>query len=498
MVTPRDELTPLERSLLLLVAVRGAQLAGQTARIARLEEEKAELERRLARLERLVSRNSGNSSMPPSTDDQPGKTAPKRQRKPPAGGGRGKRAGGAGFGLAWSDDRDVVRVPHRPEGVCGCGADLADAADLGVADCFQQVEIPLVSARREQHEMHQARCGCGRTHIAARPAGAPGSAIGIGANLRALVVYLLVYQHVPVDRCVQLIADLTGAKVSAGFVHGMLIRCAELIGEVTHWIWTLILLAKVVGLDETPLRVGPKNTKKYVLSASTEWLTAFHLGKRDLPSFIGFGIMPWYRGVIVHDRYQLYFHRFWRVGGHQACLSHLLRDFEDAGQTYPGAIWPEQAQRALRGLIHQASLAREAGRAEIAPRLRGPLITEFRQAVVVGLHDVPRVPGAKNQVRQKPGRELLEFCRDHQDWVLAFCHDTEISPTNNLSERDLRPEKTQQKISGRLTSEDATQARLDLRGYISTARKHGIAIMDALRDAVIGTPWRPPGPAAVP
>ena len=27
----------------------------------------------IARLERIISRNSGNSSMPPSTDDQPGK-----------------------------------------------------------------------------------------------------------------------------------------------------------------------------------------------------------------------------------------------------------------------------------------------------------------------------------------------------------------------------------------------------------------------------------------
>ncbi|MEO3863899.1 transposase [Acrocarpospora sp. B8E8] len=322
--------------------------------------------------------------------------------------------------------------------------------------------------------------------------------IGIGANLRALVVYLLVYQHVPVDRCVQLIADLTGAEVSRGFVHGMLTRCAALLGEVTHWIWTLLLLAKVIGLDETTLRVGPKSAKRYALSASTDTLTAFHLGKRDLASFIGFGFMPWYRGVIVHDRYGLYFHRFWQVAGHQACQSHLLRDFEDAGQAYPGTTWPEQAQRALRGLIHQHNLARQAGQSEITPQLRDPLITEFRRAVVVGLHDVPRVPGPKKQVKQKVGRELLEFCRDHEDWVLAFCYGAGIWPTNNLSERDLRPEKTQQKISGRLTSEDATQARLDIRGCISTVRKHGVPVMRALRDVITGTPWRPPMPTAVP
>ncbi len=40
--------------------------------------------------------------------------------------------------------------------------------------------------------------------------------------------------------------------------------------------------------------------------------------------------------------------------------------------------------------------------------------------------------------------------------------------SNNISERGVRPLKTQQKVSGRLTSEDATQDRLDIRSYIDT------------------------------
>jgi hypothetical protein len=59
------------------------------------------------------------------------------------------------------------------------------------------------------------------------------------------------------------------------------------------------------------------------------------------------------------------------------------------------------------------------------------------------------VPGPKNSTKQKPGRELLEFCRDRRD-VLRFTADTSIWPTNNISERGVRPLKTQQKISGRL------------------------------------------------
>ena len=79
--------------------------------------------------------------------------------------------------------------------------------------------------------------------------------------------------------------------------------------------------------------------------------------------------------------------------------------------------------------------------------------------------------------------------------MLRFCYDTRIWPTNNISERGLRPVKTQQKISGRLTSQDITQARLDIRSYIDTARKHGQNVMAALRTAMTGTPWKPPSPA---
>ena len=49
-------------------------------------------------------------------------------------------------------------------------------------------------------------------------------------------------------------------------------------------------------------------------------------------------------------------------------------------------------------------------------------------------------------------------------------------------------------LSGRLTSEDVTQHRLDIRSYIDTARKHGTDAITALRQAITGNPWKPPLP----
>ena len=178
--------------------------------------------------------------------------------------------------------------------------------------------------------------------------------------------------------------------------------------------------------------------------------------------------------------------------------SHILRDLEDAAETYPDAHWPAQAQRALRGLIHAWNAwndARDNGLAAIPADTAAPLVTEFRRARAVGLSAVPRIPGPKNITAQHPGRDLLEFCRDREDDLLRFATDTRIWPTNNISERGVRPTKTQQKVSGRLTSEDATQDRLDIRSYIDTARKHGHRPLDVLRSLFTGNPWQPPVPA---
>ena len=176
----------------------------------------------------------------------------------------------------------------------------------------------------------------------------------------------------------------------------------------------------------------------------------------------------------------------------------MIRDFQDAAETYPALIWPAEAQRALRGLIRAWHQASEQGQGQIPTAAADPLIFEFRHAVLAGLSDVPRIPGPKNSTAQHPSRDMLEFCHHRQADVLRFCYDTRIWPTNNISERGVRPAKTQQKISGRLTSEDTTQDRLDIRGYIDTARKHGQDVLTVLRSLMTGTPWQPPAPAATP
>jgi transposase len=476
---------------------RDALIREQAERIAVLEELVAGLREQLETALRSASRNSGNSSMPPSSDDLPGRRPPARKERRAAERAekkrnRGKQPGAPGAAMRWRKADEVV--DHFPQGSCGCGLDLAGAADLGIVRSYQQEDVPEPQpAVRYQHDLHQARCACGKVHVAARPAGVPDAPLSVGPRLSAMAVYLSVFQHVPVERAQALISDLTGGVLSAGFVHSCLRKAAGLAAEPVRLIRMLIAAAPVAGFDETTLRSGPAGEKKYVHGAFTELYPAFHLGTRSLETMKEAGILPFFAGIAVTDRYRGYFSETWAgLAGHQACAAHLIRDFADCAETYPGAGWPEQAQRALRGLIRAWHAAREQGLPAIPAEIREPLELEFRRAVTVGIAAVPRVPGPKNTVKQKPGREMLEFCRDRQADVLRFTTGTTIWPTNNLSERGVRPLKTQQKISGRLTSDDVTQDRLDIRGYIDTARKHGLSAYEALHQLMLGSPWLPP------
>jgi transposase len=197
---------------------------------------------------------------------------------------------------------------------------------------------------------------------------------------------------------------------------------------------------------------------------------------------------------VVHDRYKNYDH-FPGIS-HQLCAAHLLRDLEDAAQSYPGAIWPGQIAEALRGLIHAANVARDHGldRVPLHDETTTGHLRMFREGVNVGLSAVRPAPAGS---KQPPARCLLECLKNRQDDVLRFLTDTAIPPTSNQAECDLRPAKTTQKISGRLRSVTATRDRYAIRGYASTAAKHGHDIFTAIRDALAGNPWMPPAaPAA--
>jgi hypothetical protein len=156
------------------------------------------LEEKVARLERLISRNPGNSSMPPSSDDLPWKEPPERKARSGAGNKRkpGKQPGAY---LAWNPRPDKT-ADVFPQGRCECSRGLSSAPDPGVAYSRQVTDLPEARAQTTQPDRHEVECPCGRRHVASAPpqaAGAPGT-VTCGLNFRAWCVFLMVMHHVPV------------------------------------------------------------------------------------------------------------------------------------------------------------------------------------------------------------------------------------------------------------------------------------------------------------
>lgn len=435
---------------------------------------------RILELERRLGRNSGNSSQPPSTDGpavSPSRAARRRSGRKP-----GKQPGSGGSALFQTSTPDVI-VDHVPDACGGCGSDLAGAKSAGTVR-RQVHDVPAIAPTVTEHRLHKRRCGCGTTTTATPPVGV-GAAAVYGPNLRALAVYLLVFQHVPVARTAQLIADLTGARPSTGWISSVLSSVADLLVDVEKLIKSLIVLAHVIHVDETTSNIN--GARWWLHVASTDKLTAYLLHpSRGRAAVTEFDVLPAFGGTVVHDALSVY--DAYPGARHALCCAHLARELVAAAEAHPAQAWPAQALRSLYGLNTAAHDARDQQRPAIPPEIAEPLLDSWRHALLVGLAEHRRVPGR----RQSKTRNLLERLRDRDAQVLLFARDLSVPFTNNQAERDVRPTKTQLKISGCHRSETTAKAWLRIRAYISTVGKHGDNILDALRDAITGNPWKPP------
>jgi transposase len=265
----------------------------------------------------------------------------------------------------------------------------------------------------------------------------------------------------------------------------VLATVADLLVDVEKLIKSLIVLAHVVHVDETTSNIN--GARWWLHVAGTDKLTAYHLHRsRGRAAVTEFDVLPAFRGTVVHDALSVY--DAYPSARHALCCAHIARELVAAAEADPDQVWPEQALRALHSLNTAAHDARDQQLSAIPPEIADPLLRSWRHALLVGLAEHRRVPGR----RQSKTRNLLERLRDRDDQVLLFARDLAVPFTNNQAERDVRPTKTQMKISGCHRSETTAKAWLRVRGYISTVIKHGDNVLTALRDAITGNPWTPP------
>jgi transposase len=484
------QISPLSREEILAIYDRGPEavvtlVEGLYAIIILQAKRTAELEERVRSLERQLNKNSRNSSKPPSTDriKKPKSLRKKSDRSV------GGQVGHEGHTLNRVDDPDRT-VFHQVHVCSTCGTSLVDVSPINY-ERRQVFDLPPITIEVTEHQVEKKICPkCGHLNEAAFPENV-GQPTQYGSRLRASAVYLNQYQLIPYDRLSELFVDLFDHNLSQATIANANLFCYGILEPVENEIKKQLINSPVIHLDETGMRI--EGIREWLHVVSTESLTyyaAHH--SRGAEANKTMGIMPLFEGIGVHDGWQSYF-KF--DCSHALCNAHHLRELTGISEM-DGQEWPND----MIDLLLEIKRTTEEKRS-IDSWLEPDEVERFEvgydQIIKKGMLENPppkTTDQAKKRGRKKQtaAKNLLDRLSRYQREVLAFMYDPRVPFDNNLAERDIRMMKVQQKVSGTFRSRQGADSFCRIRGYISTARKNSVSVINAIQDAFEGRPYVPP------
>ena len=450
-----------------------------------LRDQVALLSERISVLEAKLAKDSHNSHLPPSSDRfqrQPKSLRKKSGKKP------GGQAGHGGNTLKLSETPDQVIV-HPVEHCQHCQRDLREVESLHV-ERRQVLDLPPKRVVVIEHQAQQKCCPtCHQISSAAFPQDVR-APIQYGAALGAVGVYLVQQQLLPYERASEVIEDLLGPPMSVGTLQGLVARCAEQLEPVEQQIKAALSRAEVLHQDETGLYVAGQRHWMHV--SATEHLTHYAVHrKRGKEALDAIGILADFQGVSVHDGWRSYWQYLCQ---HGLCNVHHLRELTFLEEERQQA-WASEMKELLLESKAAVEQARAEGRSSLHPLEVADWKARYQALLAEGYlanpPDPPPKTGKKGRRKQSTARNLLDRLSKHQQAVLLFLDNFAVPFDNSLAERDIRMVKVQQKISGCFRSEAFAVAFCRIRGYLSTLRKQGMAVLTALEQPLIGHPVSP-------
>ena len=432
---------------------------------------------RITELEARLRADSTNSSNPPSSDGLAKRPAQPRERGKRS---PGKQPGSDGHHLMQVVEPDEV-VVHRPSSCASCG-DKLDPERLVYTESRQVADLPPIRLHWVEHRSQRLQCSCGHVTAGEFPdrVNAPTQ---YGPGMQAAAAYLCGYQHVPYDRTRQLFADLLGARVSTGWIANAVANVSDATMPIVELIAEAVRGADVAHSDETGARVD--GILHWVHVACTDDLAHFDVHtKRGTDAMIDIGILPEFRGIAVHDGLASY--RQFDAATHALCGAHHLRELAGVAELYEQS-WAADLAELLLEIKTRVEHARPAA---LGARQQRRFRRRYDKIVRIGRAANPPPPPTGQRGRPKLGKpgSLAKRLDEHADAALRFMTDPRVPFDNNHAERDIRMIKVQQKISGGYRTFEGAQRGMDLRSYITTARKRGHSVIAALRAAAESCP----------
>ncbi len=467
--------------------IRAAYRQGENAVIALVEglvTKIVQLESRLEMLENQLHKDSCNSSKPPSSDGFGKRTKSLRRKSERQSGGQ---AGHPGSTLEWSETVDETIV-HSVMECEGCGASLAEAAEWEW-ELRQVHDLPPLALVVSEHQAEVKCCeNCGLVNRGKFPADVT-NVVQYGSGIKGLMVYLMEGQLLPSERVRELLNEVFGCELSEGTLYNARQQCYEQLEPVEQYLKGEMLAALVGHFDETGIRV--KSQLMWLHVACTAGLTYYFLHtNRGQVAMDAMDILPNFKGISVHDGLPSYAHYDCEQG---LCNAHHLRELLFVVERYEQP-WADGMMTLLVEIKDQVEVAKMAG----LSALTSAQLTDFEQHYQALIEQGfqanppppidPEIPKKKGRPKQTPPKNLLDRLQANQLAVLAFMYDFRVPFDNNQAERDLRMMKLKQKISGGFRSLAGAQMFCRIRGYVSTLRKQGINVLDALRYVFVGNP----------
>jgi transposase len=451
----RDELGGLSREELLeLVRRQQEALAEREAAIERRDEKIRELEEELSQFRRPV-KTPENSSVPPSRSQKANRVE-RRGRKP------GPKRGHVGASRVRSEPDMVVEC--RPRACDGCGEPLPETAGRRVGRS-QVIELPSFEPVVIEGWQYAMTC----THCGVRTAGTYPAGLEprrtFGPVIEALLSYLHERHHVGYERLVELCRDVFGLAISQGGVENALRRLVDRARPTYAAIGETVRGSPVINSDETSARVAGRTQWQWTFQTpeASYHVIAPSRGGEVIDAFLGGG-EPEVWGSDLYAPQMLT-----SATAHQICHSHQARDltFASEADTGDARIWALDLRhvfgRAIR-LHHE--------RDQVTPETfarRRLLIENATDRLVFDRYVAPKTEAARLQQRYRTQRDSL----------YVFLHRDDVEPTNNSSERDLRPSVIHRKVIGGFRSEWGAEASAIRTSILATARKQGQNLLDA-------------------
>lgn len=455
-------------------------IKAQSSQIEELQSLVKMLMLEISELKSRLDQNSNNSNKPPSSD---GLSKPSvKPALPKTKKSRGGQKGHSGKTLEMVSAPDEVEELKPIECSCGHCLSSSELSGLSLQETRQVFDLPKPKLYVKEYQRFGGNCSsCGQWLSSDFPSSV-GARVQYGSGVRALSVLLSTNYNLAVGKIKRLFEDLFGYSINESSIVNNNKTCFESLAPSEEAIKASLLLEETVHGDETGLRVAGKLHWLHVCSseAFTHLFVDPKRGKEAI--FSSKSILTQVKGWLVHDCWSSYFKL--NDCQHAICGAHILRELQALDEA--GVIWAKWFKRYFLTLL---ALTRENPDNVLTPEQQTKARRLF-QNIWKSAHQIEPLPqkrkGQKGRKKATKGRNLLARLNKYQDAVLAFAFFEEVPFTNNLAERDIRPTKTKQKVSGCFRTFEGAEIYARISSFISTARKQHKNVWQELRNIFKG------------